>query len=496
MAPCPKCGGALEYVVQNDQYYCHSCQQYQQPAAQAPSPPSPPPKSNYQRPPAAKSKTPIIIAGVVVIILLILASVYFLVLAPQEEGDNYVETMTMDELLNDYEFDENGIKFRSLSPGETLIIEDQIIDIGSEYDYYTDEVVTYIQFKSTAGKRTNSFWKGLYNGDFSDRVDLGFQSDLTDDFKIGDDIVVTLHVINVDYYGYHFELFKEMWDGESLQYLPENCIRTSEPPPRDDIKSKTETLTMEGYMDVLVYGRRNDSGEFLEFISFDPGDTILIEDEIIFIASEYEDLEDNWVTYIWFESRHWRDNLEDWYFSGWDEFYNYDLTFQGDLTKDYYIGDKVRITLNVIEIYLNGNEMEYFEEMWDGEALQNLPESCIKLLLPSDEHGAMFPAIEIFLYDGSVRNSLDEMIIRHIAGDPLDWSKYKMIITDQSNTSQVAVMNELPGIIKASEISVFNATNTPGFGYVDYKETMAYTVEIYNIKENKQVWQRMSIMCA
>jgi hypothetical protein len=119
-----------------------------------------------------------------------------------------------------------------------------------------------------------------------------------------------------------------------------------------------------------------------EFISLDPGDTLKINDKIVYIDSVIESGET--VTYIWFETNHKGEDIEDWveYEPSYGAYYynNYDITFEGDLTDKYKIGDEVVVTLHIIEIEYNSRIMEYFEEMWDdqySEPQYQIPSSCL-----------------------------------------------------------------------------------------------------------------------
>jgi hypothetical protein len=118
------------------------------------------------------------------------------------------------------------------------------------------------------------------------------------------------------------------------------------------------------------------------FTSFEPGDTLKIEDKIVYIDSVYEGGET--VTYMWFETNHMGEELGDWieYDSSSGEYYyiDYDITFEGDLTDKYAIGDEVVVTLHIIEIEYNNQIMEYFEEMWNdqyNEPQYQIPSSCL-----------------------------------------------------------------------------------------------------------------------
>jgi hypothetical protein len=113
-------------------------------------------------------------------------------------------------------------------------------------------------------------------------------------------------------------------------------------------------------------------------------------------------------------------------------------------------------------------------------------------LADTGEEISKFPTIEITLTDSSNADSLN---IKHTAGDPLDWSDYKMIITNQSDTSDTAIMNSLSGVITAGEVKTFTSEGTAGFSSINYQRTKAYSIEIFNIEENKLVWQKKNVIC-
>jgi flagellin-like protein len=119
-----------------------------------------------------------------------------------------------------------------------------------------------------------------------------------------------------------------------------------------------------------------------------------------------------------------------------------------------------------------------------------------------DDDFVKFPTVDVTLRDVPGGDG-DSLAIKHKAGNPLDWSKYKIIITNQSDETDTAVMNSLSGEITAGEISLFGkVTNTTsgmvavsGFGNIDYQKTKSYQVEIYDIGANKLVWQKNNVIC-
>jgi uncharacterized protein YgiM (DUF1202 family) len=56
-------------------------------------------------------------------------------------------------------------------------------------------------------------------------------------------------------------------------------------------------------------------------------------------------------------------------------------------------------------------------------------------------------------------------------------------------------MNTLTGEITAGESLQFNGSNSAGFSSIEFQKTKSYQIEIYNIKENKQVWIKKNVIC-
>jgi hypothetical protein len=241
----------------------------------------------------------------------------------------------------------------------------------------------------------------------------------------------------------------------------------------------------------------------LNFKTLSPGDTVKIRDEIVYIADDTDWFTDEEVTYIWLKSAHKYEDVDDWRDPYDGEYYDSDFTFQGDITDDYGKGDTVEITLHVIEIKVEGFTMEYFSEMWDGDEPCDLPENCIKLIKKSsgndddddDNDVATFPTIEVTLKHGSANG--DSLRIKHIQGDPLDWSKFKVILTNNTDVTDTALITDLTslGQITAGESSSVTELGITGFSDIDYEKGKAYQLEIYNLKENKRVYNRDNIIC-
>jgi hypothetical protein len=130
-------------------------------------------------------------------------------------------TMTAKEHLDDietiYATDEITKNFNSLDEGDTLIIQDTILNIN--YDDATDR--TIIVFVST-------------EGDLSDSMKFEFEGKLTDSFYNDEQVRITVKIKHVVFsyqnISYDMELYEEQWVSEeyfnSYRYkpLPQSCI--------------------------------------------------------------------------------------------------------------------------------------------------------------------------------------------------------------------------------------------------------------------------------
>jgi hypothetical protein len=113
-------------------------------------------------------------------------------------------------------------------------------------------------------------------------------------------------------------------------------------------------------------------------------------------------------------------------------------------------------------------------------------------LSDTGEEAARFPTIEITLKDSPTGDSLS---IKHLAGDELDWSDYKMIISNQSDPIDTATMNSLSGRINAGQQTTFTTEGTAGFSSINYQKAKAYQIEIFEIDMNRLVWQKKNVIC-
>lgn len=220
-----------------------------------------------------------------------------------------------------------------------------------------------------------------------------------------------------------------------------------------DTKTQTQKMDMQGLMDDMV-----ETDDSIHFKSLEPGDKVIIEDEIVYIATKFQFSTFETETYIWFESTHQGESVYDWrdydpYLGGYT-YHDYDLTFDGDLSYEYGKGDNVQITLHVIEITYDGVKSEYFDEMWDGEDLQNLPNSAIDFVWEPSNNGngeeePPFATVEIDLEVGE--DGMRYLVIDHRSGNPIKWSEYIITVKDVSSNANLAIIGDITGIQKFGE---------------------------------------------
>ena len=202
---CPVCGFSIGQIPaqQHPQSYP---QPYQQPT---------------QPPMRPKSKAPIIAAIIIVVAIIFIIAIFAALFLGGEE--NKTVTMSVseleDDLVTDSREDYQGydyyytMEYKSLDPGDTLLLRDEITDIS--YDYYDDE--TYIELD----------WEASFY----------FEGDLTYNYDVYDTVIIEFHIIHVSFdediygYTYHFEgeVPREQWDSDDNEYsddpLPQSIIR-------------------------------------------------------------------------------------------------------------------------------------------------------------------------------------------------------------------------------------------------------------------------------
>jgi len=104
-----------------------------------------------------------------------------------------------------------------------------------------------------------------------------------------------------------------------------------------------------------------------------------------------------------------------------------------------------------------------------------------------------FATLDIEIRDQS---NGDQLIMKLLDGDPINWTNYKIVIYNDSDDDQVAHMLHLSGDMFAGDKITFNATNAPGFDTIDYKKDLFYHIEIYNIQDSKRVYKEDYITCS
>jgi flagellin-like protein len=112
-------------------------------------------------------------------------------------------------------------------------------------------------------------------------------------------------------------------------------------------------------------------------------------------------------------------------------------------------------------------------------------------LADTDDTVERFPTINLSIIDDPAG---DEIKIKMTSGNPIEWTKYKMLIFNQSDNEDTATLLTLTGQLNSGETMSFNST-TPGFSDINYEQNEYYTIEIYNIKLNKQVFYKNNIIC-
>ncbi len=274
-----------------------------------------------------------------------------------EGGESKAETMTLGELMNDYDanMDNDTKKFtnmlKSLDEGDTVIIKDKINNM-TYIDYYD---YTPVEFTSLLG------------------VPFPIEGDITDRFEIGDNVEIKLHIVNVTYteqveeeiWTVEQETFKEGWDWENDTFMPI---------PQEYVKlvenngGKVVTMTMQELINDYEYNWDNDTKKITSWLkSLDDGDTLIISDTLNdLIYNESGDY-----TTIDFETM-----------------VGYTFFIEGDITDIFEEGDDVELTFAIIKIAYTQEiyydtwliEEETFEEIWDSgtNTFTVVPQKCIK----------------------------------------------------------------------------------------------------------------------
>ncbi|UCH90113.1 MAG: type IV pilin N-terminal domain-containing protein [Thermoplasmata archaeon] len=107
-----------------------------------------------------------------------------------------------------------------------------------------------------------------------------------------------------------------------------------------------------------------------------------------------------------------------------------------------------------------------------------------------------FPSIEVKIYDLGT-SAQDKVTIKHIQGDPLTWGDYKIIIKNNTNDDSISLNNLnpiTPNQVTSGDTTTINSTVLSGLT-LNFQKSKAYTLEIYDLQENKRVFQDENIIC-
>lgn len=150
-----------------------------------------------------------VLALIIVFLILTVAASY---LAGGQTRDE--TTLPYVAFLATINVDEEGnLDFLGLEPEDTVIIEDQVVAISSEYNATVGTSVTYVQFNipPVDGNQTDPLTQLL----FQYLNPMVIEGNHTDDYQVGDTIRITLHIIKVDSGLIKGEFIGELWDSEN-----------------------------------------------------------------------------------------------------------------------------------------------------------------------------------------------------------------------------------------------------------------------------------------
>ena len=139
-------------------------------------------------------------------ILVLALSISFLIVSPGcIDNNNKTVTWAAKEVWDDYVTEGNRSFFVSLDHGDTIRIRDNITKLEAGYQY-KNESITYMS---------------LTDGQYP----LPVQGNLSDEYQIGNEVLITLHIIEIETQGEKIEFFKEMWDGNDVKPMPRSAIQ-------------------------------------------------------------------------------------------------------------------------------------------------------------------------------------------------------------------------------------------------------------------------------
>ena len=101
------------------------------------------------------------------------------------------------------------------------------------------------------------------------------------------------------------------------------------------------------------------------------------------------------------------------------------------------------------------------------------------------------------LLDIEIRDSPggDYMRIKLVDGDPFNWSAYKIIITNNSDSDDKATILTITGDMSVGTWITFTSATANGFEQIDYQQDTHYNLEVYHIQKSKRVYNENFILC-
>ena len=146
------------------------------------------------------------------------------------------------------------------------------------------------------------------------------------------------------------------------------------------------------YVALLATININEEGN-LDFLGFEPDDTVIIEDQVVDIYSEYNATLGVNVTYVLFNIPPVEGNFTDPITQLLFHHLN-PIVIEGNHTSDYDIGDTITITLHIIEVDSALIKGEFIEELWEKETKMPTFPLPAEVLLEEDEPSSIFGGME------------------------------------------------------------------------------------------------------
>lgn len=283
----------------------------------------------------------------------------------EDGGDTEATTMSIAELSSNYNrsMDQaNGtmtVWLNYVDDGDTLIIKDTISNITYDEQNQTSQVT----FTSES------------------RAPLTFEGNITGEFSAGDDVAVTVHIINVTMHQtnpqtgqnmtIYYETFEESWDAanETSVPFPQSTIKhvesidddTNDGDDGGNDTTNTSGMSFSEFWNDYGQSVDNETLTATTYLkSFDDGDTVVIEDQLQNLT--YNATND--FTIIQFASLQQRA-----------------LSIEGNITGEFQAGDSVTLTSEIVNTTFNYQlqeenwtiHYETFADGWDTDNNQQVP---------------------------------------------------------------------------------------------------------------------------